>query len=232
MPFIDSLCWLCQRPLAIAHHGICSICLSLLPTLPHCCHRCGLPAEPLLSFCDECQRKPPAWSQLIAVSDYSYPIKYFITRLKFYREDKYVPLLSRLLLLRWLDAHRNQQIERPQLLLTVPLHHTRHWKRGFNQTALIAHRLVRWINIPYREDILIRHRATPPQQSLKAELRQHNLTNAFSCAGDIRGLHIALLDDIVTTGNTVAEITHLLLHHGAASVQIWCLCRTLKSEGK
>ncbi|AKJ40879.1 DNA utilization protein GntX [Pragia fontium] len=229
MPIMNSLCWLCQQPLAIVQHGICSVCLNLLPSLPVCCPRCGLPASSQTRQCVECQIIPPEWQQLIAISDYCSPLKYFISRLKFYGEDKYVPLLSRLLLLSWLNARRIRQLSRPDLLISVPLHHTRHWRRGFNQTDLIARRLSRWVNCRYLPDIISRHRPTPSQRNLSANQRQCNLMDAFSCNGDVRGQHIALLDDIVTTGSTVAEISRLLLLHGAASIQVWCLCRTLKS---
>jgi ComF family protein len=175
---------------------------------------------------------------LIAVSDYCLPIKHFITRLKFYGEDKYAPLLARLMLFAWLDARRARQLSplfrlsRPDLLLTVPLHHTRHWRRGFNQNDMIAKKLTHWVNCRYTPEVLVRARSTAVQRTLSAELRRYNLQGAFACNGDVRGLHIALLDDIVTTGNTVEEISQLLLSHGAASVQVWCLCRTLKSHNK
>lgn len=232
MQLVDNLCWLCQQPLAIPQHYICSICLGLLPKLPVCCRRCGLPLENNEPTCRECEKSPSEWHHLIMVSDYCSPIKDFIMRLKFHGEDKYAPLLSRLFLLTWLHARRTRSLPRPDLLITVPLHHRRHWRRGFNQTDPLAKNLSYWVNCRYSSNIILRHRATAAQQSLSAKQRSYNLLNAFSCHGDIRELHIALLDDIVTTGSTVAEISRLLLSHGAASVQVWCLCRTLKNDLK
>lgn len=230
MLIIDSLCWLCLQPLAIPKQNVCSVCLRLLPTLPVCCPRCGLPAAVNNELCEQCKLYPPRWQRLIAASDYHGPIKYFIKRLKFYGEDKYVPLLSRLLLLAWLNARRTQRLVKPDLLVTVPLHHRRRWRRGFNQTEPIALKLAKWIGCRFNPTLILRRRATRPQQSLSAHERQYNLQHAFICSRSIHGLHIALLDDIVTTGNTVDEISHLLLENGAASVQVWCLCRTLKND--
>ena len=65
------------------------------------------------------------------------------------------------------------------------------------------------------------------QHQLSARLRKQNLKNAFQVELSVRGLHIAIVDDVVTTGSTVAEISRLLLRNGAATVQVWCLCRTL-----
>ncbi|WP_159567020.1 phosphoribosyltransferase family protein [Budvicia diplopodorum] len=230
MPIVDSLCWFCLQPLAIPQQSICSVCLRHLPPLPVCCPRCGLPAPENSELCNQCKHHPPRWQRLIAVSDYLGPVKYLITRLKFYGEDKYAPLLSRLLLLAWLNARRTQLLSKPDIIITVPLHHTRRWRRGFNQTEPIGRRLAKWIGCPFNPTLVVRHRSTPPQQSLSAYDRQYNLQHAFSCNQRLDGLHIALLDDIVTTGNTVAEISNLLLKNGAASVQIWCLCRTLKND--
>lgn len=229
---IDSLCWLCLQPLRIASHGVCSVCLTLIPKLPPCCPRCGLPAQSEASPCHECQARPPAWSQLVAVCDYVDPIKRLIARLKFHREDKYAPTLARLMLLAWLNARRRLGLARPDLLLPVPLHRIRHWRRGFNQSERIVRLLSRWVGCRTHSTALVRLRATRPQQSLEAQRRKDNLLGAFACRADVRGLHVAVFDDVVTTGSTVEEIGQLLLHHGAASVQVWCLCRTLKSESK
>lgn len=74
---------------------------------------------------------------------------------------------------------------------------------------------------------LTRQRAGAVQHSLNARQRRQNLKNAFQLEFAVQGLHIALVDDVVTTGSTVAEISRLLLRNGAATVQVWCLCRTL-----
>ncbi|WP_025472644.1 phosphoribosyltransferase family protein, partial [Yersinia pestis] len=74
---------------------------------------------------------------------------------------------------------------------------------------------------------LQRIHATPPQQQLTAAQRRKNVRGIFRCAESVRGQHIALLDDVVTTGSTLNEIAHLLWAQGIASLQIWSVCRTL-----
>lgn len=184
---IDSLCWLCLQPLHIAHHGVCSVCIGQIPPLPRCCPCCGLPADSELFPCSNCRIKPPVWSQLIAVSDYVSPLTGLISRLKYHREDKYAPALARLMLLAWLKARRARGLPRPDLLLPVPLHRFRHWRRGFNQSERIVRLLSRWSDCRTHSTALVRLIATRPQQSLEAQQRRSNLLGAFACRADVRG---------------------------------------------
>ena len=136
-------------------------------------------------------------------------------------------MLARLMLLCWLMQRRETGLRRPDLLLTVPLHHRRAWQRGYNQLEDMAHWLARRVPCQYLPRAVTRIRAGHIQHTLGAVARRKNLRGAFRLEREVRGLHISLLDDVVTTGSTAAEISRLLLAHGAASVQIWCLCRTL-----
>ncbi len=94
-------------------------------------------------------------------------------------------------------------------------------------TCLFAPSLARWRGCVWHREGLTRQRAGAVQHSLNARQRRQNLKNAFQLEFAVQGLHIALVDDVVTTGSTVAEISRLLLRNGAATVQVWCLCRTL-----
>ena len=96
-----------------------------------------------------------------------------------------------------------------------------------NQSDLLCRPLARWLGCRYAASALRRVQATAIQHQLSARLRKRNLKNAFRLELPVHGLHIALVDDVVTTGSTVAELSRLLLQSGAASVQVWCLCRTL-----
>jgi len=113
------------------------------------------------------------------------------------------------------------------VILAVPLQAKRCWRRGYNQSDLLARPLAHWLGCDYRPAALRRVRKTAPQQRLPARMRRRNLRGAFRCNEPLAGRHVALLDDVVTTGSTVAEIARLLLRQGAASIQIWCVCRTL-----
>ncbi|CAI1110368.1 DNA utilization protein GntX [Serratia rubidaea] len=224
---IRSRCWLCRQPLCLAQHGICSYCLRRLPAPPTCCPCCGLPAGDSRYPCGRCLQKMPPWRRLVFVTDYVSPLSQLVKRLKFQRRPELALLLARLLLLRWLQLRREQYLNRPELILTVPLQKMRRWRRGYNQSELLATPLARWLGCEYRPRALRRIRATAAQQRLTARQRRRNLRGAFRCDEDLAGRHVALLDDVVTTGSTAAEIAALLQAQGVASLQIWCICRTL-----
>ncbi|WP_312952593.1 DNA utilization protein GntX [Superficieibacter sp.] len=217
------LCWLCRMPLALPQWGICSRCASTLFARAPVCPQCGLPAQHEHLPCGRCLQKPPPWQRLIAVSDYIPPLSTLIHRFKFSGKAELAPALARLLLL----ASFQRRQPRPDRLISVPLWQKRHWRRGFNQSDLLCRPLARWLGCEYEADAITRVRATATQHQLSARLRKHNLKNAFQLEIPVRGLHIVVVDDVVTTGSTVAEIVRLLKRGGAATVQVWCLCRTL-----
>ena len=223
---MPALCWLCQLPLRIALHGLCSICLRQLPRLPSLCPCCGLPAASDALPCGRCLLRPPPWQALISVSHYQPPLSTWVNQLKFSGITALRVMLARLLLLSWLNAYRRGQTVRPDLLMCVPLHARRCWRRGYNQTALLATPLARWLECEFSL-ALSRQRAGAVQHQLSARQRRRNLRGAFCLETDVNGRHIALIDDVVTTGSTVREISRRLQGRGAASVQVWCLCRTL-----
>lgn len=99
--------------------------------------------------------------------------------------------------------------------------------QGFNQSELLCRPLARWLGCDWDSRTISRVRATATQHHLSARLRKRNLKNAFRLELPVQGLHMVIVDDVVTTGSTVAEIAQLLLRNGAATVQVWCLCRTL-----
>ncbi|HHQ6632779.1 TPA: DNA utilization protein GntX [Serratia fonticola] len=224
---IHSRCWLCRQPLRLMQQGICSYCLSTLPAKPCCCPVCGLPSGDPHQPCGRCLQKAPPWQALVFVADYRPPISTLVKNFKFQQTPALAPTLARLILLHWLQAHREQHLNRPEVILAVPLQDKRCWRRGYNQSELLALPLARWLGCEYRPAALRRIRATAPQQKLIARLRRRNLRGAFSCDENLAGKHVALLDDVVTTGSTMAEIATLLQKQGVASLQIWCVCRTL-----
>ncbi len=222
---IPALCWLCRLPLHIASHGLCSRCVQQIPRLPALCPRCGLPASGTQP-CGRCLRHPPPWQGLTCVSAYLPPVSDWVHQLKFSRITALRVMLARLLLLKLLTNRRDQLRPRVDLVLSVPLHRRRAWQRGYNQAALLAKPLARWLECEYREGVSrVRHGAV--QHSLSASARKSNQRGAFRLEMSVRGRHILLIDDVVTTGSTVAEISRLLLAQGAASIHIGCLCRTL-----
>jgi ComF family protein len=211
-------------PLALAHWGICSRCVRAVCPHLSLCPQCGLPAANAHFACGRCLQKAPPWRYLVTVNQYVSPLSTLIHAWKFSGKPELARALARLLLLR-LKARPERQ--KPDLLVAVPLWQRRHWRRGYNQADILCRPLARWLNIHYQPEAIRRVRPTATQHQLPARLRKQNLKNAFRLEFPVQGLHIALVDDVVTTGSTVAELSRLLLQNGAVSVQVWCLCRTL-----
>lgn len=224
---VPGLCWLCLMPLMLSHWGICSGCARAIQLRDKVCPLCGLPAARDDLQCGRCLKKAPPWQRLVAVSRYAPPLSSLVHQFKFLPRPEIAPALARLLLLAVLNARGRSVQPPPDMILSVPLHSRRQWRRGFNQSDLLCQFLSRWLQCPYPRNALKRLRATPIQHHLSARLRKQNLKNAFHLELPVAGLHIVVVDDVVTTGSTVAEITRLLLRSGAATVQVWCLCRTL-----
>lgn len=224
---IPGLCWLCQMPLACAHWGFCSRCTHALPAPPPCCPRCGLPSANTRLPCGRCLQKPPVWDALVFVTDYCLPLNRLIHRFKFNATVALAQALARLMLLSVLDAKSHSHWQKPDCIVSVPLHSRRAWRRGFNQSALLANHLSRWLQCEYLPQGIRRIRAAQTQHQLNARMRRNNLKGAFRVDFPVAGRHIIIVDDVVTTGSTVAEIARLLKKQGAATIQVWCLCRTL-----
>ena len=220
-------CWLCLMPLALHQQGVCSYCYRQLPLYPAACPRCGLPAAGITGQCGRCLRRPPPWQALCFVSNYQPPLSVLLTQFKFHRTTALSAVLARLILLSWWQQRRIRPLARPAIIVAVPLHQRRAWQRGFNQADLLARLLAHWCGSDYQPQGLRRVRAGKVQHQLSASARRKNLRGAFRLEIDVRGLDIAIVDDVVTTGSTVGEISRLLMAAGAASVQVWCLCRTL-----
>lgn len=223
-------CYFCGQRLYLPVHGVCCFCLKRLPQMPVCCPQCGLPAGSNKEVCGRCLIEPPLWQALIAVGDYLTPLKELLIKLKFHSQTELASILARLFILCWLEQRRSRLLIKPDVLISVPLHKRRQWRRGFNQTELLAERLSHYLACRWSPSLVDRVRSTPAQQTLTAAERRRNLSNVFLLNGSVEGANVAVFDDIVTTGSTLAEITRLLLANGAKSVQAWCICRTLLTD--
>lgn len=117
---------------------------------------------------------------------------------------------------------------KPDFLLPMPLHPGRLKERGFNQSLEIAKPISRWLDIPLAADACRRTRDTPPQAGLKLRERRRNIRGAFACDLDLSGKSVAVLDDVMTTGATLEELSRALRRRGAATISAWVVARTAK----
>jgi ComF family protein len=199
---------------------LCADCAAELPRNTHCCRRCALPLPLSAPMCGRCQRKPPPWDTAWAPFRYAWPLDRLETRFKFSRDLA----AGRVLATMWQRERCPSDL--PQLILSVPLHRHRLRERGYNQALELARPLARALNIPCRHDVLQRIRPTQAQTGLDAVERRRNLRTAFALRNNVTlPAHVAVLDDVFTTGATLAECTGVLKRAGASRVDVWALAR-------
>ena len=205
-------------------HGrdLCDGCARDVPRNDVCCPRCALPLKTPAPLCGEClEREPPFASAWVAFR-YEHPLDLLEARFKFGGDLAAGRVLADLMIERiGADAPA-----RPELIVAVPLHVSRLRERGYNQAFELARPLARAADIPIARDLLARDRATPAQTGLDAAARRRNLRGAF---GVLRSAtiprHVALFDDVMTTGATVRECARVLRRAGVARVDVWALAR-------
>jgi ComF family protein len=147
-------------------------------------------------------------------------MRHLIAGLKFSADYKNARLLGRLL-----AEELTQTPQLPDCLIPVPLHKARYRQRGFNQSIEIARAVGNALHIPVDVNSCIRHRDTPHQTQLTAKQRRTNMKNAFSIIKQITAQHIAIVDDVMTTGSTVHELAVVLKKAGVARVDVWVCAR-------
>lgn len=209
--------------------NLCRGCENDLPWLQHACPRCALPlttSEEVL--CGECLQKTPPFNRTIALFQYQQPIIHMITALKFQEQLVFSKLLGQLLLVKLQKFYQNKSW--PECIIPMPLHKDRIKERGFNQALEIARPIHEITKIPLNRVDCLRIKATERQTYLAAKIRQINMRKAFIVKRK-PGSHIAIIDDVITTGQTVHELSLALKRSGVAHIDIWCAARTLKSDG-
>lgn len=206
---------------------LCFACKQELPWIKTACRQCGLPLDHEAPYCGECLISPPPFQYTIAAFHYAEPIAKIILNLKFSNKLAYAKWLAQLLLEKIQNSYLTEKL--PDIIIPVPLHLKRLQERGYNQALEIAKTLAKKLSLPMNRTLCQRIRATAMQSELPAEKRRANVKNAFELNKPLAYEHIALVDDVMTTGQTVREISQLLLKHGAKRVDVWCVARTNKN---
>ena len=201
---------------------LCRPCLEGLPRSAMDCPSCALPV-PGPGACGACQKQPPAWDSATAALLYDFPVDVLVSQLKYRRQLAAAPVLAMAMGERLPSA-----LNSDALLLPVPLHWSRLAARGYNQSLELAIHLARWHGLELSRDQLRRQRRTPTQTGLDAATRRRNLRDAFAWNGaPLRGRHLVLVDDVMTTGSTAAACARVLRAAGAGRVDVWVAARAV-----
>jgi ComF family protein len=245
-------CALCGAP--SRNRLLCGDCHAALPWLGPACPRCALPVADGVSdaltcpglrpgadrypgegnagaqcdgpkACMTCRRHPPGWSSAVAAWRYEYPVDRLLQGLKYGgRLALAEPLADALH-----DAVASGREAPPDVLVPLPLAPARQRVRGFNQAQLVAARLSRRLGTPVVQG-LDRVRDAGPQAALPLSRRADNVRDAFRGRRCVAGLRVALVDDVLTTGATLAAATGAALAAGARDVRVYVVARTLPPE--
>ena len=171
--------------------------------------------------CGACQRSTPGFDAATALLHYRPPADYLVQRFKFAGELALAPLLAGLLATK--IAARPARL--PGLLVPVPLHPSRLRERGFNQATELARVLGRRLGLSVNHRLCQRIKRTEPQSTLPVKQRHDNLRNAFTVSGRPAAGHIAIVDDVMTSGHTAGELARVLKQAGARRVEVWVIAR-------
>ncbi len=202
---------------------LCHDCSDQLPKLGCCCPRCASPLQQTM-LCGQCLTSPPEQDRSFSLFRYQPPIDQLIADLKYH---------DKLALIRLFAAQMAASLKAralPQLLIPIPLHPRRLRERGYNQSLELAKYLSKQLAIPVQYDILIRIRDTPPQASLPFSERNKNMKQAFQINNTHIPTHIALIDDVLTTGHTANVAAKILRQAGVENIEVWTIARTVKND--
>lgn len=225
-------CMLCSTEVDVPGR-LCAACWPRLRFVAEpCCPTCGTPYAipvPAGLVCGACLQEPPAYGRARAAFLYAEGGRDLVLRYKRGDRTDLAPGLARLMATAGRDL-----LADCDMILPVPLHRGRLWRRRYNQSALLATLLGRLAARPVRLDLLERRRATPSLGHHGRLERRRILSGAIAVAvgraGDVQGRRLLLVDDVLTSGATAAACCRVLLRAGAAGVDVLTLARVVRAE--
>ncbi|WP_165767211.1 ComF family protein [Parendozoicomonas haliclonae] len=205
-----------------------------LPKLGLACDKCREPftfdnkiteqthTENLL--CTRCQKGKRAFDDCVIALQYASPVAEMLQRMKYSGHLSYVkPLTEKLT--STLEAHYADS-PWPQALIPVPMHWWKLRKRGFNQADILARHVGKQLSLPVLSRSVTKSYHKQAQMSLNAKKRRQEIRGGFRIRRPIPFRHVAIVDDVMTTGATAEELCHTLRSHGTEQIDIWCIART------
>lgn len=222
--FIPNTCQLCSQQTGTTQN-LCPPCISELPYNKSSCIRCGAAmAEQKQLICGQCLQRPPQFDSALVPFHYTPPFNAFIPALKFQHKLNYGRLMSSLFIAEFQRLKRKPELK-PQCIIPVPLHPKRLRERGFNQSLEISRNIAKQLDIPLDLTSVKRIKNTHAQSDLNKSKRKSNMRNAFEVVQPISYRHVALFDDVMTTGHTFNELSRVLKQSGVTTIEIWAIAR-------
>lgn len=219
---IPRTCLICEQ--STAHSEICLDCESSLPWSHQACSRCGRPLEKASrQLCETCLIKPPLFHRLHKVFWYQAPIIQLLQQFKFKEHFGFGQLMANYLCESVPAWYKKSKL--PEAIVPVPMHFQRYQERGFNQLNELLKGIQQAPHLPPVIEACTRQRATRFQNKLSLSARERNLKQAFCLRKPMSYQHVAIFDDIITTGTTVNALAQLLLKAGVKRVDVWCIAR-------
>lgn len=225
------LCTACHARVGEAH-ALCAGCWSKISFLDGpCCKCCGLPFEidpGADTLCAGCHARPRHFDHARSLLSYDDGSKDVILAFKFADRLDHAPAFAR-----WLERSGRGLLAEADMVVPVPLHRWRLWKRRYNQSAVLGQRIARLAGKPFAPLVLERKRPTPAQSSMpSAKARRRNVLGAFRVPlkrqEGVKGRTVLLVDDVFTTGATLEACARALKRAGAARVQVLTLARVVR----
>ncbi len=225
---LPSECVLCGAPGA-SIPNLCRGCQQDLPANHPSCPRCAVPT-PTVAVCANCLTHAPAFDKVLCGFRYEGPIRHLVSEAKFRRDLAVTATLGHLLAV----AVQGSGSDRPQGVVPVPLHRRQLRRRGFNQALEVARPVASLLDLRLLPNACHRTRETESQSGLgSTTARKRNVNGAFAVRALPSGIrHIALVDDVVTTGATVGELARILKRQGVERVDVWAVARTPREDKK
>lgn len=208
---VDSFCSDCWTKIEFLGSGGCSVC--------------GLPLEGTeIDSCGRCLARPPRLQRMRAATAYGEISRSIAMRLKYGRKVALGRTMARYMVPLVAGLPDNA------VLVPVPLHRGRIWRRGFNQSAIVARELARRLGADVQVDALQRVKATPPLKGLSMKQRRRTVAGAFRAnpKAELHGRTVVLVDDVLTTGSTANACARVLKRAGAERVELVSWARVVR----
>lgn len=220
-------CILCN---SISNKRLCKPChYQFFQSSQYQCTCCALPLLHSAIFCGECLKIRPHFNHTVSPYLYQKPLSTLLFHFKqqgdFYTGKALSELFSQKIKQYYLQQHRPY----PDLITPMPQHWKKQRERGFNHTVFFAHDISKKMRIPIFKNVK-RIKGGLEQKELNRKTRLKNLQNSFSISQSLNGEHIAIIDDVMTTGATANALAETLKKAGAGQVTIWVLSRTPKER--